>query len=127
MVAQGTDFAGTDDIDPAWREVGGRLATAQALARALQTTPGSFPDFPTYGFDILSAIGTTQRDSQLVQGIQSQAGQIETIEAVNVTLNRTNQDADLSIQITIFDADGPFSLTVNISDLEITSIVPDLA
>lgn len=127
MVAEGTDFAGTDDIDPAWRTVGGRLATAEALARALQTPLGTLPDFPSYGYDLLDAVGTTQRDNVIIANIQNQAGQIETIEAVNVTLDRTNQDSDLSIQIIIFDADGPFTLTVNISGLEITSIVPDLA
>ena len=126
MVATGTDFAGVDDIDAAWRFVGGRLATAQALGRAITTPLGSLPDWPDYGYDLLRSIGTSQSDTQIKQGIQGQAGLIETIESVTTTIDRSTESAgdDLIIKIEIFDADGPFSLTVNISDLEVTSIVP---
>ena len=88
MAAEGSDFAGVDDIDPALRVVSGRLALAQAFARRLTTPVGSLPDWPEYGFDLQSAIGTALTDTQLKQKIRAQAELEEELEDIAISITR---------------------------------------
>lgn len=123
MPAEGSDISGVEDIDRAWRVVSGRLALAQAFARRLGTPRGSLPDWPDYGYDLVSAIGTSQTDSQIRQKVQEQATQEEEIEDIETSIERT-QDGGVFLKIRLFDGDGPFEFTVNVSDLAIEAIIP---
>lgn len=123
MPAEGSDFSGVDDLDPAMREVSGRLALAQAYARRLNTPRGALPDWPEYGFDLVGAIGTAMTDDQIKQKLQEQAMLEEEVEDISTSIERTPEGGAI-VSVRLFDGDGPFEFTVNISDLDIKAIIP---
>lgn len=123
MADLGSDFSGTLDLDPALRQVSGQRALAEAVVRRITTPRGSFPDFPDYGFDVESLIGSTMTDSAIRQRITEQAQLEEEVKSCRVTIARNFGAVEISIALK--NAEGPFSLTVNVSELGVTAIIPN--
>lgn len=98
----------------------------QAIARRLSTPLGGLADWPGYGFDLRSVIGTSISDELIRQRVREQVLAEEEVEQAVVKV-ASRDDGLMQIQIAIEDADGPFDLTVNISDLEVTAIIPRAA
>lgn len=122
MAAEGTDFGGVLDIDRAWRTVGPRRALAEAIGRRLTTPNGALPDWPDYGFDLTSLVGTTIADSAIRQQVQAQCLAEEEVLSAAVTVTRVGES--LSVSVVIEDGVGPFELTINVSGLEPSVIIP---
>ena len=124
MAAEGSDFAGVTDVDPALRVSSGRRALGEAVARRLSTPLGALPDWPSYGYDLTTLIGTSVRDEIIRQNVRAQCIAEEEIERVNISINRPNSSA-LELAIQLFDAEGPFDLTVLVDELDVTAIIPE--
>jgi phage baseplate assembly protein W len=123
VVALGTDFAGVTDIDAAWSVTKTpRQALAEAVARRLVTPRGAYADFPDYGFDTSALIGSALRDSAIRQRVTEQVYLEEEIQSCQVDIVRTG--TAMQINVALEDAEGPFDLTLNISDLGVEAIIP---
>lgn len=123
----GTDFGGVSDIDAAWGPVDGRRALAESVARRLTTPRGSLPDFPDYGFDLVSCIGSAMTDSRIRQRISEQVFLEEEVQNSSVSILRTEPYGATALEIKVsIDATGvpPFALTLNVSALGVEAIIP---
>ena len=123
----GTDFGGVNDLDAAWGSVDGRRALAESIARRLITPRGALPDFPDYGFDLVSCIGSAMTDSRIRQRVSEQVFLEEEIQNASVSIVRTNPYGNTALDITVsIDATGvpPFDLTLNVSALGVEAIIP---
>ena len=117
-----SDFSGCEDLDPALREVSGRRALAEAIIRRLTTGTGQLQDHPAYGFNVTELIGTSLSNPRIRQGVLGQVLQEEEVEYATVNVSR-NLGA-VTIEIVVTDGDGPFDLTINVSDLNVEAIIP---
>lgn len=122
MAELGSDIGGALDLDPGLRVVTGRRALADAIVRRLTNRRGVFPDWPDYGFDVQSVIGTTLTESQVRQLIAEQCLLEEEVEAAVVSLSTSGET--LRVLVSVTDATGPFDLTLNVSDVTTEAIIP---
>lgn len=123
-MALGTDFSGGDDLDSALREApSARHALSDAIVRRLQNDPGAIPEFPSYGFNIASIIGSAMSDSMIRQRVLAQCMAEEEVEDAAVNVARSGEE--ISIAISITDGDGPFDFTVNVSSLGVEAFFPN--
>lgn len=122
MADLGSDIAGALDLDPGLRVVGGRRALADAIVRRLTNPRGVFPDWPDYGFDLQSVIGTTLNASQVRQLITEQCLLEEEVESATVTVEQIGET--LSVLVSLQDGTGPFDLTISVSDVSVEAIIP---
>lgn len=125
----GTDIStplseeGLLDLDPGLRLVSGRTMLAQAIGRRITTRPGSLAwigESDTYGIDVRDALGS-DTDSRgafaLGAAVQAEVLRDERVRACDVT--PTLAGGALALVLRLADADGPFRLTVAVSDLTI--------
>ncbi len=123
----GSDLSCTDDITADAAELAGNdpLLVAQAVYRRLITARGALPDDPDYGFDVRGLCGkplTRQQMTEIPGRVRAELQKDDRIldETLIVTITPaggiSNGDFDLDIQGET--ADGPFSLTLGVSDAE---------
>lgn len=122
MADLGSDIAGALDLDPGLRVVSGRRALADAIVRRLTNQRGVFPDWPDYGFDLQSVVGTTLNLSQVRQLILEQCLLEEEVESATATLEQRGET--LVATISVSDGAGPFDLTISVSDVSTEAIIP---
>lgn len=115
------------DIDPALRTVSGRLALIQAVYRRLTTPRGALVDWPSYGFDLQSIIGTTLSIVQVTSRVREQCMAEEEVLDVLIDIEQSRDRRTLTIDLRITDRDGPFTLTLNVSELGVEAIIPEAA
>jgi hypothetical protein len=104
------DFSGVTDLD-----------------RALSVVSGPLEDFPGYGFDLDSAIGSALPEYAIRQRVKAQVfAEEEVLDARIVVTKTTSEGGDaLDVAVTIVTVEGPASLTVQASELEgVTAIIP---
>jgi len=125
----GTDIStpvsdeGLLDLDPAMRLVSGRAMLAQAIGRRITTRPGALAwigESASYGLDVRDQVGS-DTDSRtafaLAAAVQAEVLLDERVRACEVTA--TVVSGVLSLVLRLADADGPFRLTLAISDVTI--------
>ena len=124
MADLGSDVHAITDLDASFRVVGGRLAHAQAIARRLGTPRGDLGrigDDPDYGTDLRAYVGADV-GPRVVFEVQSSAEREalkdeRTLSAVAVA---TFAGDALMVALRLADADGPFSLTLAVSDVTVS-------
>ena len=122
-MALGTDFSGGLDLDPGFRQApSARHALSDAIVRRLISVPGCIFEEPTYGFDVSSIIGSSLTDSVIRQRILAQCLAEEEVQDATVSISRTGETVAISIELE--DGDGPFDLTLDVSDLEVSAVFP---
>jgi len=120
----GTDFSGGSELDWSLSEASGRLALGQCIVRRLSTESGSLRDFPEYGYDLTQLIGSAVADVAVIEEkVLEQCYQEEEVlfAEVKVTIIKPTT---ISIKVILQDADGPFQLTIDVSDLNVSAIIP---
>jgi phage baseplate assembly protein W len=118
----GSDLSCTNDFTSDMRVVSGRTLLAQAAYRRLITPRGSLPDDQNYGFDVTALIDDDLQpgDLALIQtGIQNELIKDERIVKASATcvLSSVGQ---LTISITLSDANGPFVLVLAATAVSVT-------
>lgn len=113
----GNDFAGYLDIDAAFSTVSGWRSVAHAIARRLTTPTGGLIGKPSYGYDVRILLNAPLNKAFAERKIQEQCLAEERVQAasVSITLNRATQQIDIDIKIRT--ADGPFSMTIDVSQV----------
>jgi len=119
---EGTDVGGVEDVDPAGNMVSGRRALAEALARRYQTPRGRLIGNPNYGEDLTEHINDdmTSHDLAAMQAAAIQEGRKEE-RVLDIQVGvELDVDGNVTVAITVTDADGPFDLTLSVSSLSVT-------
>lgn len=140
MTDFGRDLSCVTDLSPSMAEVEGIRAYAQHQLRMLQTPRGSLYRYPRRGFDLRHQVAKELADTDRVRrGIEQELLQDERARDVraDVVFTESAEDvperfADLALealrrglsldgavlaQVTTLTADGPFSLTIGVSDV----------
>lgn len=118
----GTDISCIVDLDANLTVVSGRLALAQAVARRWLTVPGSLWYAPTYGAGLLTALsGSVQSVDEWSRRLESEALKDERLLECTAAVAFANEQ--LSVRGRLVDADGPFSLTLDVSNLTVNILV----
>lgn len=116
--ALGTDFSCVDDLDANLSSVSGRKCLAQAVARRLTTPTGGLFYAPDYGDDIRRYLHTNgPAETRVAAAVQGEAEKDERVDRADVTVALADGGTSLGIDVRLDDGDGPFDLTLNVSDL----------
>jgi hypothetical protein len=104
-------------------EVRGRVALAHRLARRLTTPRGRFRFWPNFGTDMRRYLLSKVPSSQISQDAAQECEKDEQVESVIVRVQHVDFDQrELSLDIEIIDAEGPFTFTMSISDARVSLI-----
>jgi hypothetical protein len=121
--AYGTDLSCIDDLTPNLDEVSGRTVGLQAALRRLTTGRGMVLDCPNDGIDLrdfLSGELTEQTKARMRAIIESELVKDERFFSATVTAMTFVQALkSMRVRILLIDADGPFTLTLAVSDVSI--------
>lgn len=111
------------DFLPHMPTVSGRTALAHRLARRLTTPRGRFPFWPDFGTDLRQYLLTKASPSQIAAAAEAECMKDEQTESVEVTVSQLDLvKRDLSIDISVTDAAGPFAFTLTITDAAATLV-----
>lgn len=122
MPILGTDISGVRDVDPGLGIAGGRLAYAQAIARRLTTPAGTLFYDREYGHDVRRYVNAPFFNAEEVQNaVAAEAFKDE--RTVGATVTATFSDGVLTIELVLDDGDGPFPLTLNVSQLTASVLI----
>lgn len=127
MVAEATDFSGILDIDSSLNTSSARIALTEAILRRLTTQNGSLPDFPDYGYDITSFIGTSFNQASIEQSVTNQILLEEEVDDCTVNAQLLSDNITVQLDITVTDGDSPFDFTISVDDLNIEIIIGNQA
>lgn len=109
----GSDFAGTDDLDPDLTVVSGLRCLAEALIRRLQTA-ALFYD-PTYGRDLRRFVNGTRSAYDLQRAAEVECLKDERAQRVQASVDFDGSAARLTL--VVWTARGPFKLVVAVGDI----------
>ncbi len=114
----GNDTESTDDTTFARREVSGSIMMAQALARRFQTPRGYLFYDPEYGYDLRQYLKGPIPLLSVINGqVENEAYKDERVDDVKV---ESSFDGDgLEVNIAGFGSEGPFDLTLNITEVTV--------
>lgn len=118
----GTDLDGIEDLSPAMREVSGREALAQAIARRLRTPRGGLFYDERYGFDLRQFINEVAPSTgYIAAGVQAQAEQDERVLRARAQVYQLGEMQErLRVDLTITDRRGiDFRLSLAVTDLTV--------
>jgi phage baseplate assembly protein W len=124
VTALGSDIHAVTDLDGAFRVVSGRLAHAQAIARRLGTPRGDLErigDDPDYGTDLRAYVGADV-GPRVVFEVQSAVEReaLKDERTLSASAVATFAGDALMVALRLADADGPFSLTLAVSDVTVS-------
>lgn len=119
----GTDISCYPDLDPLGTLVSGNTALAQAIARRLTTPRGGLFYDTNYGTDLrlyLNEGMTNETQSRIKAAIESECRKDERVSSASaeVTFNFATQT--LSVSISLVTASGPFTLTLDVTQLTVS-------
>lgn len=120
----GSDVSCVEDLDGAFRSVSGRLALAQAIARRLFTRNGDLAligDDPDYGSDLRELVGEDVDDRaafEIAARAEKEALKDERVRTASATA--TLAGTSLLLSLALSDADGPFRLTLAVTDVSVS-------
>ena len=118
----GDDFAGVLDLGGTLAVATGRQALAEALLTRLTTPNGSlWYDFD-YGLDLRQFLSAPAPEPGLLEmQVRTECEKDERVLSVDV--ETTFIAETLTVRLTVTDSDGPFKLTVDVSQLTVEYIV----
>jgi hypothetical protein len=124
MTDLGTDVSCVEDLDPTFRLVTGREALAQALARRLSTKSGALAllgDDPDYGDDLRELVGEDLGARALFEiAARAEREALKDERIRSTTATATLAGGVLVLTLALSDADGPFRLTLAVSEVSVT-------
>ncbi len=119
----GSDIdCGPAGLDPLFGMVDGAVGLAQAIFRRFETERGSLVDDSNYGLDVTAWVGTRVTPPQLFawqQALANEAKKDERVYAVRARITFDPRTNALSFSLVIESAEGPFTMTVAVSDLSV--------
>lgn len=123
----GTDVGGVFDINPEGKLVSGRRCLAEAVARRLITPRGRLIDDPNYGTDLREYLNDDMGPRDLA--IMFSAASAECLKderVVGADVTGTFVNGVVTLNITITDSDGPFTLVLTVSHVtvQILAVTP---
>lgn len=125
MADLGDDFHCIDDVDFGLTEVSGRRALAEAVARRWLTRRGTLFYDPAYGFGLEDWLHGERRQavSTLSAALENEALRDERVLAATVEVRFEGETLFIRGELT--DADGPFRLVANVSDVTVELLVEE--
>ncbi len=122
----GVDFACVDDIDPSLSLVDGRTGLAHAAARRISAARGMLFYDPNYGVDVRGQISAPFSATQTARLVESEVIKDERVNSaaadvsfIEVPSGPDEDDGDVVIALELEDDDGPFDLTIKVTDLTV--------
>ncbi len=119
MADLGSDFSIITDMDVNMTASSERLALGEAIARRWITQPGGLFYDLDYGGGLLSALsGSIPDENKLRYILEREALKDERIESADVSVVYTEATQTLIVKATLEDEDGPFDLTLTVSNMK---------
>lgn len=119
-------FVGADaqlDLDPAWSLISGVRVVGEAIARRITTPPGSLLDDGSYGYDVRQLLeeNLDARDlAEAAAAVRFQAEADERVISADAQVSLIGER--LRVVIRLLLSEGPFTLTLDISQLGVESL-----
>jgi hypothetical protein len=110
-----SDIGGVFDVTSTLGVETGRTLLAHCILRRIFTPAGGLFGVASYGWDVLNTIGSSLPAHIVEQRILRQVRQEQ--EVLDARCSVKFADGVLSIVLQIKDADGPFTLTIQASEL----------
>lgn len=109
------------DISTDFQVVSGRTALAQALLRRWTTDRGQLIDDPNYGDNLENYINDDMSIADIAKAQQAAVNEaLKDERVVDCTSIASFDDSGvLTLEFTITDGDGPFSLTLAVTDVTV--------
>ncbi len=114
----GSDLAGATDLYPDLRMSSGRQALAEAILRRFQTQRGALWYAPDYGLGLTRFVNASMAVSSIGSAVEREALKDERVNNASALVTRNG--VDLSIELTIVDDEGPFTLTLAANETTVT-------
>jgi hypothetical protein len=126
MTEYGIDYSTFPDLDPAFREIRGPMAVAEAVARSTLMPPGTLPYDPEAGHDLRAILSSGIDDGDLRRhraAIVRQAMRDERVEEATATVEASGDGRIVRARIAGTTGEGPFQLTVAASGLDVNVLI----
>jgi hypothetical protein len=124
MADLGSDFAGVADLDANLSIVTGRRCLIENLARRTCTQKGGMLDDPTYGEPVHDLVGDVFDEIRYAQKLEQQFLDDERVDEAGVTATYNEATREARLDCVVDDGDGPFELTIAVSDLTVEILEP---
>lgn len=119
-VDYGNDTECTTDLTFSRTEVTGEAMMAQAMLRRFTTPRGALIQSPDYGYDLRQFLKASTPPASVINGnVENEALKDERVSDVAAETNFNDATGVLEITITGDGAEGPFDLTIGISDVTV--------
>ncbi len=119
-VDYGNDTECTKDLTFSRTEVTGETMMAQAMLRRLTTPRGTLIESPDYGYDLRQFMkASTPPASVINSNVENEVLKDERVADVTVQTTFNEATGVLEISVVGFGAEGPFDLTIGISDVTV--------
>lgn len=118
--SHGRDLSCILDLTQTMSEATGRQCLAEAIARRFVTETGTLIDDPSYGFD-MTALMNDDIDARAISeiSVRAKAQMLADDRVIDASVQVTFLGGVLMVAATIFDKQGPFPLTLAISDVTV--------
>jgi len=113
---------GPDGLSPTFELVSGRRALVQAIMRRFQTPRDSLIDDPDYGIEVQAWVGRRSDTAQRWAWQKALEGEVlkeERVQSAKARLTFDTISQRLSFTLAVETAEGPFTLTVAVSELSV--------
>lgn len=117
MTIERIDAAGATDLTPELRLVVGRRVTAERVMHRLQTLRGALWYAPDFGTSLVALLNAAVPPASIAAATQAECLKDEEVLDAEVVVTRVG--TDLSVTITLTDADGPFVLRLAVSSVTV--------
>jgi hypothetical protein len=124
----GSDVAMEPDFDETWTLITGRRVMAERLVRRFTTPKGTLPFWPDDGFDVRDWLREEISRAtlhELRQSLVNEGEKDEQLLSLDVSITFNPSSETLSVTLSCVDADGPFTLVLNVSALTVDLLIPD--
>lgn len=116
----GTDISTAPDLDESFAPLTGQAAVAESLLRRFQTPRGSLAFHPDDGLDLTEYLHEGV-DAAMLYGLKS-AIETECLKderVLEAQASLAHADESLDVAIDVESADGPFRLTLRVTELSV--------
>lgn len=126
---RGTDVSCFPHLDGGFGLISGRRVVMEAVLKRLSTPRGMLWAHPDYGLDLRNYIGEQITDATLAQlrsDVQAECENDERVLAVDVGVTWNSAASTLYVALTVYDGNGPFSLTLQVTQLSVDVVATDV-
>jgi len=125
MADLGSDFGGVEDLDANLTIVYGRRCLIENLARRTCTQKGGMLDDSTYGEPVHDLVGDVFDPLRYAQKLEQQFLDDERVDEAGVEATYEEATRTATLDCVVDDGDGPFELTIAVSDLTVEILAPE--